>query len=335
MNTSANGKRIVVTGGAGYIGSHTVLQLIEHGYDVVIIDDLSHGYRHNVEPGRLREIHLRDTSAVASVLAESPCEAVIHFAAFISVGESMKDPGMYFENNVGGSLSLLQAMIKSGVRRLVFSSTAAVYGMPQSNPISEKSPYAPVNVYGQSKVMVEEILGWYDSIHQLKSVCLRYFNASGADPEGRRGEEHQPESHLIPLLFRAIESGKPVTLFGDDYPTPDGTCIRDYIHVSDLATAHLLALDHLTKSGDSDRFNVGVGKGFSVRQVVDSVERVTGRKVPYNFGPRRDGDPAELVADSSRLQQTFGWKPRFAELDSIVKTAWDFEQARISRNLTA
>ncbi len=318
----------MVTGGAGYIGSHTVLQLIERGYEVVVIDDLSHGYRHNVEAGQLREVTLRDTAAVERILLEKPCAAVVHFAAFISVGESMKDPGMYFENNVAGSLSLFQAMVKAGVTRLVFSSTAAVYGMPQSVPIREDFPYAPVNVYGESKVMVEKILGWFDSIHGLKSVCLRYFNASGADPKGRRGEEHQPESHLIPLLFRAIESGQPVTLYGQDYPTPDGTCIRDYIHVSDLAQAHIVALDHLIQGGASDKFNVGTGMGFSVKQVVASVERVTGRKVPSNFGPRRDGDPAELVADSTKLKEKLGWTPNFAELDAIVKTAWDFERTR-------
>ena len=328
MSETRAGKRIAVTGGAGYIGSNTVLQLLDQGFDVVVIDDLSHGYRHNVEPGRLREIRLQDTAAVEQVLREKPFDAVIHFAAFISVGESMKDPGMYFENNVAGSLSLLRAMTNVGIKRLVFSSTAAVYGMPKSNPISEKSPYAPVNVYGQSKVMVEEILGWFDQIHGLKSVCLRYFNASGADPKGRRGEEHQPESHLIPLLFEAIESGKPVTLFGADYPTPDGTCIRDYIHVSDLAQAHIVAVEHLFGGGQSAKFNVGTGTGFSVKQVVESVERVTGKKVPYQYGPRRDGDPPELVADSSQLQHVLGWKPQFAELDKIVATAWDFERKR-------
>jgi UDP-glucose-4-epimerase GalE len=328
VSLSGAGQRIVVTGGAGYIGSHTVLQLIEQGYDVVVLDDLSHGYRHNVEPGQLREIRLQDGAGVRQVLEEKPCVAVIHFAAFISVGESMKDPGMYFENNTAGSLSLFRAMVEAGVKKLVFSSTAAVYGMPKSVPIPEDFPYAPVNVYGASKVMVEQILGWFDQIHGLKSVCLRFFNASGADPKGRRGEEHQPESHLIPLLFRAVESGKPITLFGQDYPTPDGTCIRDYIHVSDLAQAHIFAVEHLLNGGASDKFNVGTGKGFSVKEVVESVERVTGQKVPFDFGPRRDGDPAELVADSSRLKQVLGWSPQFAELDAIVKTAWDFERSR-------
>jgi UDP-glucose-4-epimerase GalE len=200
--------------------------------------------------------------------------------------------------------------------------------MPQSVPIKEVFPYAPVNVYGQSKVMVEEILNWFDPIHDFKSVCLRYFNASGADPKGRRGEEHQPETHLIPLLFQAIETGKPVTIFGDDYPTPDGTCIRDYIHVSDLALAHIAALEHLLGGGASNKFNAGTGKGFSVKEVIRAVEQVTGKKVPFTIGPKRDGDPAELVADSTKLQTTLGWKPQFGDLNKIVETAWKFEQSR-------
>jgi UDP-glucose 4-epimerase len=321
-------QRIAVTGGAGYIGSHTVLELLERDYDVVVIDDLSYGYRHNVEPGRLREVRLQDTAAVEKVLNEKPCVAVIHFAAFISVGESMKLPEKYFENNTGGSLSLLQAMLHSAVKHIVFSSTAAVYGMPQVVPIKEDLPYAPVNVYGESKVMVEKMLGWMDPIHDLKSVCLRYFNASGADPLGRRGEEHQPESHLIPLLFRAIETNEPVTLFGADYPTPDGTCIRDYIHVTDLAKAHILAVEHLLKGGASDKFNVGTGQGFSVTEVRHAVEKVTGKKVPFKIGPRRDGDPPELVADSTKLQTKLGWKPKYTKLEDIVETAWKFEQSR-------
>ncbi len=328
MSGSGAGKRIVVTGGAGYIGSHTVLQLLGRDYDVVVIDDLSFGYRHNVDPARLREMHLSQTDDVERVLREKPTQAVIHFAAFISVGESMHKPEMYFANNTCGSLSLFTAMVRAGVKRLVFSSTAAVYGMPQSVPIQETQAYAPVNVYGESKVMVEKILGWMDSIHGLRSVCLRYFNASGADPEGRRGEEHQPETHLIPLLFEAVESGKPATIFGTDYPTPDGTCIRDYIHVTDLAQAHLFAVEYLLDGGASEKFNAGTGAGVSVKQVIDSVERVTGKKVPVTYGPRREGDPPELVASSEKLQKALGWRPQFANLDDIVRTAWNFEQKR-------
>jgi UDP-glucose-4-epimerase GalE len=321
--------RIAVTGGAGYIGSHTVLELLDRGYEVIVIDDLSHGYRHNVPPGLLREITLGDTAAVEAALTEKPVGAVIHFAAFISVGESMQHPEAYFQNNTCASLSLFTAMLRAGIKKLVFSSTAAVYGMPQSVPIKEEFPYAAVNVYGESKVFVEKILDWFDLIHQLKSVCLRYFNASGADPRGRRGEEHQPETHLIPLLFRAIETGKPIKVFGADYPTPDGTCIRDYIHVTDLAQAHIFAVEHLIAGGASEKFNAGTGKGFSVKHMIESVEKVTGQKVPYEIGPRRDGDPPELVADSSKLQRVLGWKPRFAQLDEIVQTAWNFEKSRV------
>ena len=321
--------KIAVTGGAGYIGSHTVLELLDRGYDVTVIDDLSYGYRHNVEPGRLRELRLQDTGAIEKVLREEQCSAVVHFAAFISVGESMKVPEKYFENNTEGSLSLLTAMVRAGVTKIVFSSTAAVYGMPAASPIKEDLPYAPVNVYGESKVMVEKMLGWMDPIHNLKSICLRYFNASGADPKGRRGEEHKPETHLIPLMFRAIESGKPITIFGDDYPTPDGTCIRDYIHVTDLAQAHIVALEHLLGGGDSDKFNAGSGNGFSVKQVLQAVEKVTDKKVPFVTGPRREGDPPALVADSTKLQTKLGWKPKFSELEEIVKTAWEFEQKRV------
>lgn len=317
-------KRILVTGGAGYIGSHTVLQLVDQGYDVVVVDSLVRGYRDAVDPKLLRVADVHDAGALADIFAEKPVDAVIHFAAFISVGESMQKPEIYFENNTGGSLALFTAMNKAGVKHAVFSSTAAVYGMPAQSPIPETLPYAPINPYGESKVMTEHLLDWFDKIHGLRSVVLRYFNASGGDPKGRAGERHDPETHLIPLLFGAIRSGKPVTLFGDDYPTPDGTCIRDYIHVTDLAQAHILAVESLLAGGASNRFNVGTGTGYSIRQVIESVERVTGSKVPFSIGPRRDGDPPELVADSSKLQSTLGWKPQFSELDAIVTTAWNW-----------
>jgi UDP-glucose-4-epimerase GalE len=320
--------RILVTGGAGYIGSHTVLQLIDQGYDVVVVDSLVRGYRDAVDPAILRVLDLHDTEALVSVFEEKPCDAVIHFAAYIAVGESMKKPELYFDNNVAGSLSLFSAMIRTGVKRAVFSSTAAVYGMPKTSPICEELPYSPINPYGESKVMTERILGWLDQLHGLRSICLRYFNASGADPKGRAGERHDPETHLIPLLFRAIQTGEPVNVFGEDYPTPDGTCIRDYIHVTDLAQAHILAVESLMGGGPSSRFNVGTGSGFSVRQVIDAVEKVTGKKVPYQVGPRREGDPPELVADSTKLQTTLGWTPKFSELETIVQTAWDFANKR-------
>ena len=318
-------KRILVTGGAGYIGSNTTLQLVDAGYDVVVVDNLSRGNRDAVDPARLRVVDLLDTDGLAAVMNEKPCHAVIHFAAYIAVGESMKVPEIYFKNNTAGSLSLLTAMLRTGVDKIVFSSTAAVYGMPANVPIPETEPRAPVNAYGESKVMVETLLEWFDRLHGMRSVCLRYFNASGADPKTRAGENHEPETHLIPLLFRAAETGKPVTIFGDDYATPDGTCIRDYIHVTDLAQAHIAAVEALCAGSESKKYNVGTGRGFSVKEVLAAVERVTGKKVPFELGPRREGDPPLLVADSTRLQKELGWKPRYSDLERIVETAWAWE----------
>lgn len=311
-----------MTGGAGYIGSNTTLQLLDAGYDVVVVDNLSRGHRGAVDPARLRVVDLLDTDALIGVMNEAPCAAVIHFAAYIAVGESMKIPEVYFRNNVAGSLSLLTAMVQSNIRNIVFSSTAAVYGMPARMPIPECEPYAPVNAYGESKVMVEHMLRWFDQIHGIRSVCLRYFNASGADPKGRAGEDHEPETHLLPLLFRAIKTGQPVTLFGDDYDTPDGSCIRDYIHVADLAIAHIAAVEALVAGAPSAKYNVGTGQGYSVIEVLKAVEEVTGQKVPYTFGPRRDGDPPALVADSTRLREELKWTPRYSDLRQIVETAW-------------
>jgi UDP-glucose-4-epimerase GalE len=315
-------KRILVTGGAGYIGSNTTLQLLDAGYDVVVVDNLSRGRRANVDPARLREVDILDTDALVRVMNEKPCDAVIHFAAYIAVGESMKVPEVYFQNNTSGSLSLLTAMLKSGIRNIVFSSTAAVYGMPVNIPIPESDPYAPVNAYGESKVMVEKLIDWFDRIHGFRGVCLRYFNASGADPACRAGEDHDPETHLIPLILRAVQTGNPVTLFGNDYDTPDGTCIRDYIHVTDLARAHISAVEWMLGGGESKKYNVGTGRGYSVQEVLRAVERVTGKKVPFTFGPRRDGDPPLLVADSSRLQDELKWKPLDSDIRRIVETAW-------------
>jgi len=321
-------RKILVTGGAGYIGSHTVRLLLRQGHDVTVVDNLSKGHRHNVPAGRLRELDLCETKALAHLMAETGCEAVIHFAAFIAVGESMREPARYFTNNVAGSLSLLDAMVRSGVKHIVLSSTAAVYGNPASTPILEDFPIHAVNAYGESKVMVETLLRWFDEIHHLTSVCLRYFNASGADPEGLLGEEHEPETHLIPLLLRAVRTGQPMTIFGDDYPTPDGTCIRDYIHVDDLAEAHILAVEYLIHDGASDKFNVGTGTGHTVMEVIRAVEEVTGQKVPYMIGPRREGDPPSLVAGSGRLRERLGWSPRYADLRTIVEHAWRFAKGR-------
>jgi UDP-glucose-4-epimerase GalE len=319
-------KRILVTGGAGYIGSHTVKLLIQQGYDVTVVDNLSRGYRHNVPRDLLHVLDLQDTDKLTELLREKPCEAAIHFAAYALVGESMQSPEMYFENNVGGSNSLFTAMQRAGVRYLVFSSTCAVYGSPHTSPISEDFPLQPLNPYGESKTMVEKILRWYDQLHGLRSISLRYFNASGADPEGNLGEEHQPESHLIPLLIRAIQTRQPATLFGDDYPTPDGTCIRDYIHVNDLAQAHILALNSLAAGAATDVFNVGTGTGHSVREVLEAVEAVTGHKVPHQMGPRRAGDPPRLVAKGDKVRWKLGWTPEYTNLRKIVATAWNFAE---------
>lgn len=315
-----------MTGGAGYIGSHTVRQLRRRGYDVTVVDDLSRGYRHNVEGVAFHQLRVQQTAEIAELLAGH--DAVIHFAAFISVGESMRLPEVYFENNVAGSLSLFAAMLRAGVKHLVFSSTAAVYGIPHASPIMESFPIAAVNPYGESKVMVETLLRWFDAIHGLRSICLRYFNACGADPEGGLGEEHDPETHLIPLMLRALRTGHPFTVFGNDYNTPDGTCIRDYIHVNDLAEAHILALEGLLAGGGSDQFNVGTGTGHSVREMLRSVADVTGKEPPYVIGPRREGDPPLLVANADRLRKMLRWVPRYAAVRDIISTAWKFEQGR-------
>lgn len=318
--------KILVTGGAGYIGSHTRYSLEKQGHSVVVVDNLSRGYRDAVPENLLRVMDVHETDKLAALLSDERIEAVIHFAAFIAVGESTQVPELYFANNVGGSLSLCEAMLRAGVKHLVFSSTAATYGIPQRVPITEDEPYAPINPYGESKVMVEQILHSLDRYRDLRSISLRYFNACGAEPEAGLGERHDPETHLIPLILRAIQTGKPVTLFGNDYPTPDGTCIRDYIHVSDLAEAHIFAVEHLLDGGKSDVFNVGTGAGHSVKEVVSAVEHVTGKKVPHTIGPRREGDPPSLVADSRKLQSELGWRAHRADLDRIVADAWQFAQ---------
>jgi UDP-glucose-4-epimerase GalE len=325
-NRIVSKRRILVTGGAGYIGAHTARMLLRRGFEVTVVDDLSRGYRHNVEAREFHQLRVQQTGDMAEVLAGH--DAVIHFAAYISVGESMRAPEVYFENNVGGSLSLAAAMVRAGVEHLVFSSTAAVYGIPLASPIPESAAIAPVNPYGESKVMVETMLRWLDAIHGLRSVCLRYFNACGADPEGGLGEEHDPETHLIPLMLRAAASGAPFTVFGNDYDTPDGTCIRDYIHVNDLAEAHILAVESLLAGGASDQFNVGTGSGHSVLEMIRSVEEVTGRKAPYVVGARREGDPPALVANADKLRRVLGWTPRFEGVREIVATAWEFEASR-------
>jgi UDP-glucose 4-epimerase len=320
--------RILVTGGAGYIGSHTVHFLKKRGHEVSIVDDLSRGHHRNVIGYDFHQVTLTDTPRLTRVMEEGNFDAVIHFAAYIAVGESTSNPELYFMNNVSGTISLLTAMQRAGVRRLVFSSSAAVYGTPSRVPITEDFPFAPVSPYGETKAMVEKILGWLTEFRDLRSISLRYFNACGSEPLTGLGEEHEPETHLIPLVLRAIETGQPVTIFGKDYPTPDGTCIRDYVHVSDLAEAHISCVDYLLKGGRSDQFNVGTGTGRSVLEVIQAAEDVTGKEVPYLVGPRREGDPAELVANADKLKTALQWNPNYTDLRDIVATAWKFKPTK-------
>ena len=326
---------ILVTGGAGYIGSHTAKALHRAGREVVVFDNLAHGHEWAVRWGPLVRGELADRDALDRVFQTCSIDAVLHFAALIQVGESMRLPGLYFRNNTAGTLNLLEAMAAHGVQRIVFSSTAAVYGMPERMPVSEDAPSAPINVYGESKWMVERLLHWFGAIHELRWTALRYFNACGADPEGETGEDHAPESHLIPRVMGAALGRLPaIEVFGTDFPTPDGTCIRDYIHVADLASAHLRALGHLERGGASGAFNLGSGQGISVREIIAGVERVAGRPVPVRYGPRRDGDPPVLVADPARANQMLGWRTEHSGLETILRSAWHWH-AELGKGLCA
>lgn len=318
---------ILVIGGAGYVGSHAARVLAATGHDIWVYDNLSYGHRGAVAPGRLIEGSLHDRAKLASVLREKKIDAVMHFAAFAQVGESVTDPAKYYDNNVVGSLSLLEAMREVGVKRLVFSSTTATYGVPKHVPITEAEPQKPINPYGFSKLVVEQALADYAAAYGFSYAALRYFNASGASPDGAIGEDHSPETHLIPVVLQVALGQRPqITVFGNDYPTPDGTCIRDYVHVNDLASAHLLALDRL-QPGVELKMNLGTGRGYSVREVIDMCRKVTGHPIPEVSGPRRAGDPPELVADATLAREQLGWKPQFAELEAIVETAWRWHQA--------
>ncbi|GAA0583368.1 UDP-glucose 4-epimerase GalE [Craurococcus roseus] len=321
------GGTYLVTGGAGYVGSHLVLALVERGDKVVVLDDLRQGHRDALPPGaELVRADIADRRALEEVFAGWRFDAVFHFAALSLVGESMREPLRYCAENVSNSLRLAEAAVKAGCLRFVLSSTAALFGNPERTPIDEAAKLAPTSAYGDSKLMVERGLDWADGAHGLRSACLRYFNAAGADPSGRIGEDHEPETHLIPLAIgAALGTRPPLTVFGTDYPTPDGTCVRDYVHVTDLADAHLRVLERLEHG--SCRYNVGSGTGYSVREVIEAVERVGGRPVPHHFGERRAGDPAVLVASSQRLREDTGWSPKLGALDEIVRTAWAWHSA--------
>jgi UDP-glucose 4-epimerase len=319
-------KTILVVGGAGYIGSQMVKMLLANDYHVVTLDNLSGGHRDAVLGGDFVFGDLADSNCLNYLFNGYQFDGVMHFASFLQVGESVRLPSKYYQNNFANTLNLLNAMVAHHVNRFIFSSTAAIFGEPQYVPIDEAHPKRPMNAYGSSKQMVEHALQDYDSAYQLKSVCLRYFNAAGADPEGQLGERHAPETHLIPLVLQTASRKLPhLTVFGQDYETPDGTCVRDYVHVNDLCQAHLLALQQLLAGGNSAVYNLGNGEGFSIRQVIEVAEQVTGRPIPLIMGERRQGDPARLVADARLARQQLGWIPQYSALSTIIQHAWQWE----------
>ncbi|MBA9028713.1 UDP-glucose 4-epimerase GalE [Peribacillus huizhouensis] len=319
---------ILVTGGAGYIGSHTVLELLNQGEEVIVIDNLRTGHRGSVVGGQFYQGDLRDRTFLNHVFEQHEIEAVIHFAANSLVGESVLHPLDYYENNLIASHTLVSTMLRHGVKKIVFSSTAATYGEPKQIPIKETDTTDPTSPYGETKLAMEKMFRWCDNAYGLKSISLRYFNAAGAHPDGSIGEDHQPESHLIPIVLQvALGVRESIGIFGADYSTEDGTCIRDYIHVMDLANAHWLALQHVRKNETSDVFNLGNGMGFSVKEVIETARKVTGHPIPESVSPRRQGDPAILIASSEKAQSVLGWKPRFNDLETIIDTAWNWHQA--------
>lgn len=326
---------VLVTGGAGYIGSHTCKALARAGHTPIAYDNLSHGHRWAVKWGPLEEGDVRDRERLMDVLRRYRPEAAIHFAAYAYVGESVERPLAYYDNNVNGSLTLLEAMRSCGVARLVFSSSCAVYGTPERLPIDEGQLLAPINPYGATKRMVEQMLADAAGAHDLRSVSLRYFNAAGADLDGELGEAHDPEPHLIPRVLEAATVGGTVFVYGDDYETRDGTCERDYIHVTDLADAHVRALEHLAEANGVTAFNLGTGAGHTVREIVDAATRVTGRPVSVQVGERRAGDPAALVADGGRAQSVLGWRPLHSSLDTILGSAWTWRRGHGAAHVSA
>lgn len=318
--------KVLVVGGAGYIGSHMVKRLGQMGCQVTTLDDLSSGQHDAVLIGDFVQGSIADADLLGRLLGRG-FDAVMHFASFIQVSESVQQPAKYYRNNVVNTLNLLDSMRAHGIKKFIFSSTAATFGEPRYTPIDEQHPQQPINPYGRTKLMIEEVLADYDAAYDLKSVCLRYFNAAGADPEGQLGERHEPETHLIPLVLHAASGRRPhISVFGRDYDTPDGTCIRDYVHIADLCEAHWLALQSLMNSGPSQAYNLGNGNGFSVQEVINTAEAVTGRKIPVINAPRREGDPARLVADATLARKQLGWQPQYADLATIIAHAWNWER---------
>jgi UDP-glucose 4-epimerase len=318
---------ILVTGGAGYIGSHANKELTRTGYETVVLDNMSYGHPDFLKWGVFEEVDLGDLESIRNVFRKYEIEAVMHFAAFTYVGESVEDPQKYYLNNLRNTLNLLQVMNEFEVRKLVFSSTCATYGNPQKIPLTEDHPQNPINPYGQGKLMVEKVLKDYSSAYGLRYVSLRYFNAAGADPEGEVGERHHPETHLIPLILdAAMGKREDIKIFGTDYPTPDGTCIRDYIHVTDLADAHIKALKYLEAGGESEVFNLGNGNGFSVREVIEEARKVTGKEIKATETERRAGDPPVLVGSSEKARKILKWQPKYDDLTKIISTAWEWHK---------
>ncbi|MFD1440440.1 UDP-glucose 4-epimerase GalE [Lacticaseibacillus hegangensis] len=320
---------IAVLGGAGYIGSHTVAQLVRAGEDVVVLDNLITGHRQAVDPkARFYQGDIRDYKFLSSVFSQEKIEGIIHFAAFSIVPESMKDPLKYFDNNTGGLITLLEAMHQFGINKIVFSSTAATYGEPKSIPIKETDPQVPTNPYGESKLAMEKIMHWSDVAYGIKFVALRYFNVAGAMPDGSIGEDHHPETHLIPIILQVAAGTRTgLQIFGDDYPTKDGTNVRDYVHVVDLADAHILALKYLREGHDSNAFNLGSATGFSNLEILNAARKVTGKEIPAKIGPRRAGDPSTLIAASDKAREILGWQPKYDDVEKVIETAWNWHES--------
>lgn len=328
LKNGGRGMAILVAGGAGYIGSHTVAELLAAGKEVVVIDSLEYGHKDAVLCDKFYEGNVEDKTLLAKIFQENDIEAVMHFCAYIEVGESVTNPRKYYRNNVVASITLLEAMLDAGVTNFVFSSTAATYGLPPQIPITEETPTNPINPYGETKLAFEKILKWYSAAYPLHYVVLRYFNACGAHENGEIGEDHSPESHLIPLILQVpLGKREKILIFGDDYDTDDGTCVRDYIHITDLAQAHLLAVDHLAGGGESKTYNLGNGKGFSVKEIIENAREVTGHAIPAEVAPRRAGDPPVLIAASDRVRKELGWQPRYTDVKAIIESAWKWHKA--------